>query len=265
MRPDILELLSNLKKMQLEVRLETNGSLVTREVAANLSSLRVDSISFTLDSLDETYHKMMRGPLRLALKGLDNLLAAGFSDIHVNATISRRNFREIPSLIQFLGDKGIDSLSLQAIFVPTGHPLFDRLSLRAMTNSERMEFFSYLDLHAKHRGISEYHDYINRIKGCLTEEFAVRNECPMSNECITLDPFGNLFACPHQMNRSFIGNAVGESAVQLLSRYSVIMSELETLGCIDERCVGFHPHTPQQLDTYRERPEAGMSASSSRS
>lgn len=254
-RPDIFDLLHTMKKKKLEVRLETNGSLITDSLAKKMCNLNIDSLSLTLDSLNAEYHSFVRGPLKPTIKGLDNLLKAGFTKIHINTTISKKNFREIPKIISFLRRKGIDSVSLQPIYIPRNHNLFSILSLRTLSPQDRKEFFLLLDWHGKIKGDSEYREYINRIKGCFESKYSKRSECPMSRECLTLDPFGNLFACPHRMKESFIGNAVSKDLSDILFRYENVLQKLQGLNCIDERCVGFHPHTPTRLDIYRSRME----------
>jgi cyclic pyranopterin phosphate synthase len=90
--------------------LTTNGSQLTRQAAA-LREAGVKRINISLDSLrPERFERITRtGRLDQVLAGIDAALEAGFERIKLNSVILKgRNQDEIPDLVRFAIDRGID-------------------------------------------------------------------------------------------------------------------------------------------------------------
>lgn len=97
----------------ISILLFTNGSTITREVAAELMELRV-SPCIKLDALSEKIQDCLAGTPgahQQILRGIKNLIEAGFSTEHpvlaVNATVCRENLRELPALWSWARSQGI--------------------------------------------------------------------------------------------------------------------------------------------------------------
>ena len=88
----------------------TNGSQLTR-MAGDLKEAGVRRINISLDTLDaERFRRISRvGELDKVLAGIQAALDAGFDRIKLNSVILKnRNHDEVPDLVRFAIDKGID-------------------------------------------------------------------------------------------------------------------------------------------------------------
>ncbi len=93
-----------------ELVITTNGSRLA-ELAEHIRAAGVRRINISLDSLrPERFRRITRkGDLASVLRGIDVALAAGFERIKLNAVILKhRNHDEIPDLVRFAVDKGIN-------------------------------------------------------------------------------------------------------------------------------------------------------------
>ncbi|MCE4625895.1 MAG: radical SAM protein [Desulfurococcales archaeon] len=92
----------------------TNGTLITPETALRLKELGVSYVGVSLDSLDEELHDKFRGvkgSWKAAVRGMKNSVAAGLpTGLRVTAT--RDNLDEIPRMIDFAADLGLERVSV---------------------------------------------------------------------------------------------------------------------------------------------------------
>ncbi len=93
-----------------ELVITTNGSQLER-LAAEIRDAGVRRINISLDTLrPERFSRITRkGDLEQVLRGIDAAIAAGFERIKLNTVILKhRNHDEIPALVQYAVDKGIN-------------------------------------------------------------------------------------------------------------------------------------------------------------
>jgi len=80
LRPDILELVRFAKDKGLRAVISTNGTLITEELAATLSTIGLDYAGISLDAAEPEINdkfRGVRGAFDRALDGIRNCLAAG--------------------------------------------------------------------------------------------------------------------------------------------------------------------------------------------
>jgi SynChlorMet cassette radical SAM/SPASM protein ScmF len=100
---------------------ETNGTLIDREMAARLKSSPLAQISVSLDGAEEEVHdeiRGVRGSFRRVVEGLRLLSNAGLN-LQIIMTLQARNRDQIPGLIQLAGDLGASSLKINPL-IPCG-------------------------------------------------------------------------------------------------------------------------------------------------
>lgn len=93
-----------------ELVITTNGSQLER-LATEIRDTGVRRINISLDTLQpERFRRITRkGDLNQVLRGIDAAIAAGFERIKLNTVILKhRNHDEIPALVQYAVDKGIN-------------------------------------------------------------------------------------------------------------------------------------------------------------
>ncbi len=92
----------------------TNGTLITRDVAERLKSLGITYVGISLDSLDPEVHDRFRGARgawKAAVRGMRNSVEAGLPT-GLRVTVSRGNLDEIPRMIDFAADLGLERVSV---------------------------------------------------------------------------------------------------------------------------------------------------------
>ncbi|HEX6597719.1 MAG TPA: radical SAM protein, partial [Gemmatimonadaceae bacterium] len=109
MRPDVFELIEHARAAGLRTTLSTNGTLITREVAARLRALEVSYVGISLDGIGAT-NDMFRGhkgAFDKAMAGFRNCKAVG-QRVGLRMTLTRRNARDLDRIFDFIEAEQID-------------------------------------------------------------------------------------------------------------------------------------------------------------
>lgn len=111
-RPGIVGLCRNIAALPglRELVMTSNGSQLAR-LAQPLVDAGVKRMNISLDSLDaQRFRAITRnGDLRQVLDGIEAAREAGFERVKLNCVVMKgRNFDEVPALVQYAIDQGID-------------------------------------------------------------------------------------------------------------------------------------------------------------
>jgi cyclic pyranopterin phosphate synthase len=90
-RRDLARLVELLARLDLEITLTTNGSLLAKH-AQSLKKAGLDRVTVSLDSLDETTFQAMNDadfPVAKVLEGIDVAAAAGLGPLKINMVVKR--------------------------------------------------------------------------------------------------------------------------------------------------------------------------------
>ncbi len=120
-RPDVFEIAGYAVKKGLRVVMGTNGTLITKALAAKLSEVPVSRVSVSLDFPTAEKQDVFRGragAYQEALNGIANALDAGI-EIQINSTITRQNIADLPDLLGLAADIGAVAFH-PFMLVPTG-------------------------------------------------------------------------------------------------------------------------------------------------
>lgn len=118
---NIGELLAFLSREKINISVETNGTLIDREIADRFSACDVEQISVSLDAATEKVHDELRGvegSFRRTLNGL-GFLSKYNLNFQIIMTLQRRNKEEIEDLIRLSRDVGASSLKINHL-LPCG-------------------------------------------------------------------------------------------------------------------------------------------------
>jgi len=109
LRPDILALASLARKLGIRIVLSTNGTLITKEVAATLSNIGFAEIGISLDGIGASNDRFRgkEGAYQAALDGIRACIGAGLR-VSLRLTIARHNYQQIPAIFQLIEAEGID-------------------------------------------------------------------------------------------------------------------------------------------------------------
>ncbi|MAG13342.1 MAG: 12,18-didecarboxysiroheme deacetylase [Spirochaetales bacterium] len=108
MRPDILALIEHARGRGMRAVLSTNGTLITKELAATLHKMQLSYVGISLDGLKETHDKFraVSGSFDDAITGLHNCQEAGIK-VGLRFTINKRNAQDIPGIFDLLEEHEI--------------------------------------------------------------------------------------------------------------------------------------------------------------
>ena len=101
LRTDLVDILSDLSSLGLQVTVITNGTRLTPDLVAQCASLRLP-VSISLDTLDRARYRQIRGADQLpqVLSGL-NLLARYPFPKFLTCIVSEANRDEVPDVVRF--------------------------------------------------------------------------------------------------------------------------------------------------------------------
>lgn len=110
LHPQIFDLIKYVKSLNIKASMGTNGYLV-KDVVDKILESGLDEISFGIYTLNGKEKPIL---------GLEELLDARGSKtkptIYVDVTIFRDNYEEIPELVKFFLDMGVDGIVLHRVF-----------------------------------------------------------------------------------------------------------------------------------------------------
>lgn len=119
LHPEFKQAASMLTDENLNLNMETNGTLIDRKIAEFMKNkTNIRFISISLDSPRETHHDDFRGSkgaYQAALNGLKNLVEAGYENIQIIMSLHRNNIGEVRELISLAENKRAASVKLNPV------------------------------------------------------------------------------------------------------------------------------------------------------
>jgi radical SAM protein with 4Fe4S-binding SPASM domain len=121
LRDDFFQVVAHAVSRGISCYVATNGSLLTDERVGRLKEAGVCLVHVSMDSPDPAVHDAFRGTPglhRMAVEGIKRCVQAGLQ-VSLAATATRKNWADIPKLLDFGDELGADWL-LVYNFIPTG-------------------------------------------------------------------------------------------------------------------------------------------------
>ncbi len=96
-RPDFWELVDYATAHHVGVKFSTNGVRITPEVAGRLAASDYVDVQISLDGATAEVNDAVRGPgsFAMAIRALENLADAGFSDAKISVVVTRHNVDQL--------------------------------------------------------------------------------------------------------------------------------------------------------------------------
>ncbi len=109
LREDLPYLANLAKELGLRVGFSTNGTLIDKKMAGEISRLGLAEVGISLDGVGEINDRFrgQSGAYQAALDGIRNCLALGMR-VSLRLTITRFNYQEIPGIFRLLEEEGIN-------------------------------------------------------------------------------------------------------------------------------------------------------------
>ncbi len=216
MRPDYLEIINYALSLDLLVALGTNGTLIDEEIAERLSNLPI-KIQVSLDGAKKETHDRIRGKgsFDSAVRGMDSLLKRGMGkDIVIACTPMSLNVKEIPELIDFALEKGIQVIQFPPLSSSgRGKARWDELRL---PDDKRLWFWEFITKRAK-----ELKGKLDLLAECFAVD--INNpgnpyRCSIGSQ-LRIAPNGDVYPCQcfHFGSEYCIGNVKKQSLEDIVN------------------------------------------------
>lgn len=111
------------------VSVVTNGSLLDKKLAREISSSGLDALSLSLNSLNPEIHNMTRGTatsFNEVMSAIENLRDRGEMRLTISTTVLSENVNELVDLTEFVKSQGLDGINFQPLMVASTFPVFDK-------------------------------------------------------------------------------------------------------------------------------------------
>ncbi|MBN1473581.1 MAG: 12,18-didecarboxysiroheme deacetylase [Syntrophaceae bacterium] len=111
MRPDLLELAKYATDKGLRAVISTNGTLITKDIAAKLRKINLSYVGVSLDGLEKTHDRFRgtKGAFEKAMEGIRNCRDAGIK-VGIRFTVNKRNLADVPAMFDLLKQEKIERL-----------------------------------------------------------------------------------------------------------------------------------------------------------
>jgi heme b synthase len=137
-RGDLFRLARRATEGGIRVALGTNGTLITPDVARQISEAGIRRVAISLDGPDPATHDSFRGipgAFDKAIEGLENLKRVGMS-VQINTTVAKHNAAKLPETLELALRLGADAFHL-FLLVPVGCGI--QIADKQMVESEQYE------------------------------------------------------------------------------------------------------------------------------
>jgi len=111
MRRDLLELAQYAADKGMRAVISTNGTLITKDIAAQLRKINLSYVGVSLDGLEKTHDRFRgaKGAFAKAMEGIRNCREAGIK-VGIRFTVNKRNLTDVPAMFDLLKQEKIERL-----------------------------------------------------------------------------------------------------------------------------------------------------------
>ena len=108
MRQDMFELGAYARELGMRPVISTNGTLISKSVAAKIKEIGFSYVGISLDGVGETNDKFrgVKGAFDAAIKGFENCLSIG-QKVGLRLTLTRENVKDLPAIFDLIEELNI--------------------------------------------------------------------------------------------------------------------------------------------------------------
>ncbi len=218
-RPDFWELVDYATAHHVGVKFSTNGVRITPEVASRLAASDYVDVQISLDGATAEVNDAVRGEgsFAMAIRALENLAAAGFSDAKISVVVTRHNVDQLDDF-KALADRYGATLRITRLR-PSGRgaDVWDELH---PTAEQQVQLYDWLVANGA-TGCSPATRSSTSSGLGAPGALAGLNMCGAGRVVCLIDPVGDVYACPFAIHDRFLaGNIVSDSGFGTASRMS---------------------------------------------
>lgn len=227
LRRDILDIVAFLRKEDLQVDMETNGTLIDRAVAVQLARLGVRQVSVSIDSTDPNRHdgfRGMPGSHKGALHAISLLVQEGITT-QIIMTLIRENLPEIEELAALCLAMKVPSLKINPV-MPTGRGKDLHAAGENLTTEELIAVDRWLDekVSPQYEGLDLCFDLPIALKSLKTILHKPLSECHVLN-IIAILADGTISLCGIGETETGLnmGNIADDNLTDVWSRHPILV------------------------------------------
>lgn len=223
-RPDFWHLLQYAVDHQVGVKFSTNGVRLTPDKARLLASTDYVDVQISLDGATAEVNDYVRGPgsYDTALRALQNLQDAGFTDAKISVVCTRQNIGQLDEF-KALADRFGATLRLTRLR-PSGRGADVWDELHPLAEQQR-ELYDWLMANGENvlTGDSFFH------LAAFGESLPGLNLCGAGRVVCLIDPVGDVYACPFAIHDEFLaGNLLDDGGFQRVWQQSELFRSLRS-------------------------------------
>jgi 12,18-didecarboxysiroheme deacetylase len=110
-RKDLLELAQYATDKGMRAVISTNGTLITKEIAAKLQKIGLSYVGVSLDGLEKTHDRFRgkKGAFAAAIEGIRNCRDAGIK-VGIRFTVNKHNLADVGAMFDLLNQENIERM-----------------------------------------------------------------------------------------------------------------------------------------------------------
>ena len=223
-RPDFWHLLEYAVSHKVGVKFSTNGVRITPERATFLASTEYVDVQISLDGATAEVNDRVRGTgsYDMAVRALENLTDAGFTDAKISVVVTRENVGQLDEF-KALADRHGATLRLTRLR-PSGRGahVWDDLH---PTAAQQRDLYNWLRKAGEDvlTGDSFFH-----LAG-FGEPLPGLNLCGAGRVVCLIDPIGDVYACPFAIHDNFLaGNLLNPGGFKEVWQNSELFADLRS-------------------------------------
>ena len=223
-RSDFWELVDYATAHHVGVKFSTNGVRINAEVAARLAASDYVDVQISLDGATAEVNDYVRGPgsYDTAIRALENLADAGFSDAKISVVATRQNVEQLDEF-KAIADRYGATLRLTRLR-PAGRGADVWDELHPLPEQQRT-LYDWLMANGEDvlTGDSFFH------LAAFGESLPGLNLCGAGRVVCLIDPVGDVYACPFAIHENFLaGNILSDGGFERVWQNSELFAELRS-------------------------------------
>jgi len=119
LRRDLVDLVRYTRKLDLNNVIDSNGTLITKKIARDIINAGLDVMMVSIDGAQPAthdYHRGVKGTFERTLNGIKNMLSLqSEAKVCFSTTITNKNFRELPEIIEMANSLGVYGVKFQPV------------------------------------------------------------------------------------------------------------------------------------------------------
>ena len=214
--PYVLDLAAYIKERGCECLLLTNGTLIdTAEKAAQITEL-FSMVKISLDTLDETISKTLRGPgiVEKARTAFD-LLSAQKCNVQVQATITSKTYQNLDTFAAAFNNQ----VHFQPLYRDMG-----RARNKEDLSISGSRYFDALKTNGIFVKLSGFHQNIHEYRNNPYKR------CALAKEELSIDSDGNVYPCHMLHFESLVCGNLNKEKISDIYKNSAILNEMRTVN-----------------------------------